>query len=227
MFADTGIKIYYIGRNAFFSLIRRKGYIYSYVMIGLLFFLFFFAWKWVGFFSSWIDLETAFQKAAAPEDAYSFQPLLLLLSILRVGAIIISVFLALAVVLYTKHFYKQKAVIEQEELFVKRLLGESTPVIALEFVLEAGYVLIFFGSVALILSIITFQKLIQDIHALGAFQKVVEVFHVHTALEILWLFSIIGMVLSSIFYAVYRQVNNERQDMPSSKKQQIEEADWT
>lgn len=227
MFADTGIKMYYTGRNAFFSLIRRKGYVSSYVMIGLLFFLFFFAWKWVGFFSSWTDLETRLQEAAAPEDAYSYQPLLLLLSILRVGAIIVSVFLMLAVVLYTKHFYKQKAVIEQEELFIKRLLGESTPVIALEFVLEAGYVLFFFGGVALVLSSIVFQKLIEDIHTLGAFQKVVEVFKVHHGIEIVWLFSMIGMVLIFIFYAVSRQINNERPALPVSKNQHMEETDWT
>ncbi|WP_086347523.1 hypothetical protein [Candidatus Enterococcus clewellii] len=225
MLTEVSMILYYTVTSSFRSLVRRRGYFSSFIMIGLLFFLFFFSWKWVDFFSSWIILETVLQEMAKEDEAASFQPLILLLTILRTGTILVCFFLFLAVILYTKHFYKQKAGIEQEEIVIKRLLGERSAIIASEFVLEAGYILVFFGSISLVLSTIIFKKLLRDIQVLGAFQNVVERFDPHHGIEFLLFLVVICLTLLSIFYTVYRQADREALASPSSTNSGDKEED--
>lgn len=216
MYQVTWIKLYYMVRDSFYSLIRRKGYLSSFVMIFLLFFLVSFSWKGISFFSSWIDLERSLQEKAPDLEASSFQPLILLLTILKTGTLVVSIFLILAAILYSKHFYKQKAGIEQEELLTKRLLGETSSIISLTFMLEAGYVLLLLGSAALVLGTQVFQRLLADIQALGAFQMATAAYKPYLRRELLFFLLIVVGTLVSVFYSVFRFVEKEERLLPTS-----------
>lgn len=226
MYRVTWIKLYYVVMDSFYSLIRRKGYLSSFVMIFLLLFLVSLSWKGIGFFFSWIDLERSLQEKAPDLEASSFQPLLLLLTILKTGTLVVSIFLILAVILYSKHFYKQKAGIEQEELLTKRLLGETSSIISLTFMLEAGYVLLLLGSVALVLGTQVFQRLLADIQALGAFQMTAAAYKPNFRLELLFFLLIVAITLVSVFYSVFRFVEKEERLLPTSSDSSDADSHW-
>ncbi|MBP1045671.1 hypothetical protein I6N96_05225 [Enterococcus sp. BWM-S5] len=226
MIMDAGIKLYYIAINALQSLGRRKGYFTSFVMIGLLFFLFFFTWNWIGFFSAWIDLENIFfEKAVEAGESGTFQSLIMLLTILKFGASIICFFLFLATLLYIKSFYRQKAAIEEEEILIKRLLGECSSIIALEFTLEGFYVLTAIGGIAIALSSAVFKRLISDFQKIGVFKGVGEAFTLDLLSEGFLLVMLLSLALFLVFHSVNRQADSEQLQSSvgkASEREQLE-----
>ncbi|MGC6769701.1 hypothetical protein [Enterococcus sp. LJL51] len=205
------------------ALMRRKGYFFSFCLVGMLYFLLFFSIYWSNFFTFWIHWETELiEKSQDIYTAQAAQPLLMLLKSFRIGTIILSNAFFLAGLFYTKNLYRQIALIEKEAFYIERMLGEQTSVISLTFVAEAFYVMAAAGLAAMFLSRAALKKILGDISNLGGLKQVISDYQLGNMLTILVFLLLLVLTLAVIFRAVFKQVDSEQLNQPASEEQSRE-----